>query len=103
MTAHAKQGDWVMVHSVILKPGERAHQVPEDTRGLPLEMFSKGFLVSDACLGDETQVRTVTGRIEQGTLVEINPGYVHGFGEPVKELMTIGLELRKLLLGDGRV
>ncbi|MFN3328842.1 MAG: 2-amino-4-ketopentanoate thiolase, partial [Fervidobacterium pennivorans] len=34
----AKKGDWVQVQVTILHPYERAPQVPEDTKKVPLEM-----------------------------------------------------------------
>lgn len=47
----AKKGDWVQIHSIVLRPGERAAGVPEDTAKAPLEMWVKGYLVSDAAMG----------------------------------------------------
>ena len=35
----AKKGDWVLTHNIILTPQQRAPQVPEDTHGVPLEMW----------------------------------------------------------------
>ena len=94
----AKAGDWVQIHSVILSAGERAPQVPEDTRQVPFEMWLKGFLVDDeAGVGQEVTIATVTGRQVGGTLVSVNPIYPHDFGEPVPELLAIGPELRELL------
>ncbi|NPV69777.1 MAG: 2-amino-4-ketopentanoate thiolase [Firmicutes bacterium] len=92
-----RAGDWVQVYDVLLKPGERAPQVPEDTQGVPLEMRVKGFLEHDAMLGDHATVRTMTGRLVEGTLVAINPAYPHDFGQPVLELLVAGEEFRALL------
>jgi len=39
----AKKGDWVQIQVTILHPEERAPQVPEDTKKVPLEMRVKGF------------------------------------------------------------
>lgn len=33
-------------------------------------------------------------------LIDINPKYTHNFGEPIPELMKVGIELRELLAGD---
>ena len=35
----AKKGDWVLTHTIVLTPAERAPQVPEDTHKVPLEMW----------------------------------------------------------------
>jgi len=96
----AKTGDWVQIASTVLRPGERAPQVPPDTQAVPLEMKLKGFAMTKASLGEEIMVRTVTGRIAKGTLVGINPGYPHGFGRPAPELLAIGTELRRILRGE---
>ena len=47
----AKKGDWVLTHNIILTPQQRAPQVPEDTHGVPLEMWVKGHLTADAEIG----------------------------------------------------
>ena len=100
MTETAMTGQWVQIHSVILKPGGRAPQVPPDTQAHPLEMWVKGYAVKDGELGQQIEVRTVTGRLATGTLVAIEPGYAHGYGKPVPELQSIGQELRRLLRGE---
>ncbi|ABR30767.1 2-amino-4-ketopentanoate thiolase [Thermosipho melanesiensis] len=97
----AKKGDWVQIQKTLLKSKERTAQLPEDTKKVPLEMRVKGFLINDvAKLGDEVEVETLTGRKVTGTLVSINPKYEHDFGEPIPELITVGLELRRILEGD---
>ena len=97
MTRQGRAGDWVQVYDVLLRPGERAPQVPDDTQAVPLEMRVKGFLQRDAELGDRATVRTATGRLVEGTLVAVNPAYQHDFGQPVSELMLAGAELRDML------
>ncbi len=42
----AKKGDWVQIHQIVLKPEERAPQVPEDTKKVPLEFWVKGYAVT---------------------------------------------------------
>jgi hypothetical protein len=96
---NAKKNDWVKIYRVILKPEERAPQVPDDTKLVPLEMWVKGFLISDAELGDLVEVKTITGRMESGKLVEINPTYTHSFGNFIPELLQIGLDLKEILFG----
>lgn len=95
----AKKGDWVKIHSIVLTPGERAPQVPDDTKKVPLETWVKGFLQEDAALGDTVCVKTYTGREVKGTLVEIAPTFKHSFGENIPELLEIGQQLRAILFG----
>jgi 2-amino-4-ketopentanoate thiolase alpha subunit len=102
MTQRAKRGDWVQIHNVILPPGQRASQVPEDTQKVPLEMLLKGFLNEpEAELGQDVTITTVIGRQVQGKLVAIAPAYPHNFGKPIPELLTVGSELRALLESTG--
>lgn len=95
----AKKGDWVKIHSIVLKPEERAPQVPEDTKLVPLETWVKGFAKEDVELGDLVTVETYTGREVQGTLVEIAPTFKHSFGDNIPELLQIGKQLREILFG----
>ena len=97
MTERAAAGSWVEVHRIVLPAGERAPGVPEDTRQVPLEAKWKGFLVHDAVLGEEAEIRTAAGRHIRGTLTRIEPAYSHGFGPPVPELARVGGEVRALL------
>lgn len=83
-----KKGTWVQLHSVILSPGERAPQVPEDTARAPLEQWVKGWLTEDAKIGQEAWIKTRTGRMVTGTLVKANPAFDHGFGAFVPELQA---------------
>lgn len=89
-------GSWVLVHSIILEPEQRAPQVPADTKKVPLEMWVKGYLEKAALPGDSVTVKTFTGRMVTGKLVEANPAYNHSFGF-VPELQRIGGELRAML------
>lgn len=94
----AKRGDWVQIHKFILQPGERSPRSPEDTQKVPYEMRVKGFLLdNEAEIGQEVSIRTLIGRTFTGKLIAINPHYPHDFGEPVPELLSIGVELRELL------
>ncbi|MFZ5647886.1 MAG: 2-amino-4-oxopentanoate thiolase subunit OrtA [Bacillota bacterium] len=93
----ARKGQWVEIHQVVLPAGRRAPQVPEETQGVPLEMRTKGFIDDDARAGDEVTVTTVTGRKLKGALLAVEPGCQHDFGGHVRELSTIGIELRALL------
>ena len=93
----AKAGQWVQVHQIVLGPSERAAQVPDDTKLVPLEMWVKGYLQQDADIGEVCEIKTVTGRLIQGTLTEIEPGYTHGFGGYVEELGVVREQVRALL------
>ena len=102
MADRAAKETWVEIHRILLEKGERAPQVPQDTRELPLEMKVKGFLLHDAALGDEVEIITAAGRRIQGTLSAVNPSYNHLFGPPIPELSTIGREVREILRkGEG--
>ncbi len=96
----AKKGTWVRVHNIVLNPSERAPQVPDDTKNVPLEMWDKGFLLNDeAKIGDNVEVETYIGRKIEGKLIEINPSYGHDYGKCVPELLYIGRQLRSILEG----
>jgi hypothetical protein len=94
----AKRGDWVQIHNIILQPGERSPRIPEETQKVPFEMRVSGFLIEpEAEMGQNVSIQTLIGRTHSGKLVAINPRYPHTFGEPVPELLTIGIELRAFL------
>lgn len=97
-----KKGEWVRIHKTILEPSQRAPQVPEDTKKVPLEMWDKGYLQEDAAIGEEVTIETVTGRKETGTLIEVNPYYEHDFGKFVPELLVIDKQVRNMVFGGGR-
>ena len=97
MAQPIKKDTWVEIWQVILEKGERAPQVPDDTKQVPLEMKVKGFLLQDAALGEQVEIVTTIGRKFKGKLIEVNPEYTHRFGYPIPELMHIGSELRGIL------
>ncbi|WP_010255807.1 2-amino-4-oxopentanoate thiolase subunit OrtA [Treponema primitia] len=97
-----KKGAWVRIHKIVLEPRDRAPQVPEDTKTVPLELWVKGWLQKDAEIGKEAEILTRTGRKEEGTLLEENPTYRHGFGEFVPELLVISDQVRELVFGGGK-
>ncbi|MCI0506685.1 MAG: 2-amino-4-ketopentanoate thiolase [Gammaproteobacteria bacterium] len=101
MTERVAAGTWVEIYRVVLAANERAPQLPEDTRQVPLEMRVKGWLVKAAELNGDAEIKTPAGRQLRGTLVEINPAYRHGFGSPIPELTPIGNEVRALLRTKG--
>lgn len=95
----AKQGDWVLIHDVVLTPAQRAPQVPDDTKKVPLETWVKGFLTTDGEIGQHVTVKTVTGRLVEGDLVDVEPSYNHSFGKYIPELHQIGFQIREILFG----
>jgi len=103
MADRVAEETWVEIHRVLLDKGERAPQVPQDTRDVPLEMKVKGFLLHEAVLGDEVEIMTVAGRRLKGTLSAVNPSYDHKFGPPIPELSTIGREVREIVREEERV
>lgn len=94
------KGSWVLIHSIVLPPEKRATQVPEDTKKVPLEKWVKGFLLEDGQIGTKVSIKTITGRIEKGKLIEVNPSYHHGFGNFVPEILSIGLQLKEIMDGS---
>lgn len=97
----AKKGDWVRIHKIILNSSQRADNIPEDTKKVPLEMWDKGFLLDDeAKIGDNVEIETYIGRKTEGKLIEINPYYDHDYGKAVPELLYIGRQAKELL-GEG--
>ena len=94
-----EKGTWVQIHKIILQPEERAPQIPEDTKKVPLEMWVKGYLQAEAEIGDTVEVVTRTGRKESGRLTEAEPSFPHDFGKFVPELQQINDQVREILFG----
>ena len=94
-----KKGTFVQIHNIVLNPGERSPQLPEDTKKVPLEAWVKGYLTADANIGDVVTVETVTGRKEEGKLVKANPYFEHNFGIFVPEILEIDKIVRKAMGG----
>ncbi|EIW01309.1 hypothetical protein SAMN04244560_00045 [Thermoanaerobacter thermohydrosulfuricus] len=95
----AQKGDWVKIKQVILEPEERAENIPQDTKETPLTMWVKGLLLQDGEIGDTVKIKTFTGRIVEGVLVEVNPRHIHDFGNPIPELIKAGIKAREILYG----
>lgn len=95
----AKKGDWVQVENTVLKAGHRAPQVPEDTQACDLKLWVKGIAEHDAELGQVIEITTVTGRKTSGILVDVNPKYIHDYGEFQPELLKIELQLKAIMEG----
>jgi hypothetical protein len=84
---------------VILPAEERTANLPEDTKKVPFEMWVKGHLLEDGELGDQVRIRTVSGREEHGTLIEVNPQFDVNFGAFVPEVLEMDVRLRTALFG----
>ena len=100
MMFDAKKGDWVQIYRVVLQPDQRAPQVPDDTKKLPVTVQVNGFLTQDANLRDTVIINTVIGRTIRGELIAINPSYDHSFGPPPDRIMNIGGKLRRMLIDE---
>ncbi|SFH47077.1 hypothetical protein SAMN05192551_10195 [Tindallia magadiensis] len=94
-----KKGTWVKIQDTILESGHRAPQLPEDTKKVPLIMWAKGYLQEDANLNEVATIKTLTGRLVKGTVMEVEPFYRHDFGGFVPELLEIGTMGRRELWG----
>ncbi len=93
----AKKGDWVMIYNIVLEPKDRAPQIPEETKKVPLEMWIKGFLLEDTQVGEMANIETIVGRKVSGKLVEIHPTHKHNYGNHIPEILQIGKTLKELL------
>lgn len=98
----ARKGDLVQVHVMILRPDQRAENLPPATRSKPYEGWVKGFLIEDeAKIGDPVRVETLIGRKVSGTLSAINPIYDHNFGELQPTLSHAGQDAHRKLKDIG--
>jgi hypothetical protein len=97
-----KKNSWVQISKVILQSNERAENLPEPTKKVPLKMWIKGYLLEDAKIGDEVNIKTITGRLENGILLKENPSYMHNYGQFVPEILEIDRIVKSTLYGgDG--
>ena len=91
-----KKGTWVLIKKVVLNPENRAPNIPDDTKKHPLMMWVKGYLLTDANINDEVKIITLTGREENGILIEEKPYYKHHFGTFVQSLE----DMKQVILKD---
>lgn len=94
-----RKNSWVQITKIILQPGERAINLPEPTKNVPLVMWVKGYLQNDSTIGSKVSIKTLTGRIESGVLVCENPSYMHTYGEFVPEILEIDRICKETLFG----
>ena len=92
-----KAGDWVEVERVLLEPADRSTNLPSETAEKPLVMWIKGFAQAAGAVGQAMTIETMTGRLVEGKLSAVNPGYFHTFGDPIPELTHVGRDLRARL------
>ena len=94
-----KKGDWIQIEETVLRAGERAPQVPEDTQHCDLKMWVKGIAETEGDLEEEIEIATVTGRRAKGKAVALNPRYIHNYGEFQPELLKIEMQLKHIMEG----
>ena len=94
-----KKDSWVQIKKIILNPEERAANLPEPTKKVPLVMWVKGFLLNDAEINSSVEIKTITGRVESGILVCDNPSYMHTYGKFVPEILEIDRIVKTTLFG----
>lgn len=92
-----KKGTWVEIEETVLSPEERAQNIPEATKKTPLKVWIRGNCLEDCNIGQVVDVKTISGRILQGKVVCVNPGYYHSFGDYVEEIAYIGVQARNIL------
>lgn len=95
-----KKGSWVQIKKIILNPEQRANNLPEATKKVPLLLWVKGTLLTDSEIGKVVEIKTVTGRIENGELIEVNPSYLHNYGKFMPEIQEIDRIVKSTLFGD---
>ncbi len=96
----AKKGQWVQVHQIVLEPSQRAPQVPDDTKKVPLEMWVKGYALHDCEINQLCKIKTLTGREVEGELVCVEPKYVHNFGGYIDELNQATAKAKQMLFDN---
>ena len=95
-----KKGSWVQIKKIVLNPEERASNLPEATKKVPLLLWVKGHLIEDALMNESVKVKTLTGRIEEGELVALNPSYQHTYGNFIPEILEIDQIVKSTLFGS---
>ena len=94
--AKIAQGTWVEIEQVVLTPEQRVQTLPQETRSVPYLLRVSGFLLQDAEIGQDAQVKSIIGRTLSGKLKTVNPGYSHSFGETIPELLRIGTDQEEI-------
>lgn len=92
-----KKGTFVEITTKVLDCEDRSNAIPEDTKKTPLMMWVKGFTMKDCNLGEKVEIETSIGRIVEGEVTAIEPGYTHDFGNYVSEIAYIGKQAKDML------
>ena len=50
-------------------------------------------------MNDMVEIKTVTGRIESGELIDVNPSYLHNYGKYMPEIQEIDRIVKSTLFG----
>lgn len=87
---------------MVLRAGERAPNVPDDTTRVDFVARIRGFLTADAALGESATIRTLTGRSVEGVLTTLEPRNPADFGNPIPELLRLGADARERLDRESR-
>lgn len=92
----AKAGDWVEIQNLVPNSENIARHILDDAKEAPLVQWLRGFLLTkEAAIGDEVVIETMIGRNAKGCLCAVNPRYEYDFGEPIKELIEVKMELQR--------
>ena len=90
------KGTYVKIRKTLLKPEERAENLPIETRKVPYKMWVKGYLLQEADLFDIVTIKTITDRVVTGRLKEVEPPYKHSYGNFIPEI----LKMKDIILDD---
>lgn len=90
------KGTYVKIRKTLLKPEERAKNLPIETRKVPYKMWVKGYLLQEADLFDIVTIKTITDRVVTGRLKEVEPPYKHSYGNFIPEI----LKMKDIILDD---
>ena len=93
------KGDWVEITSEILKPAERAANLPQDTAEKPYTLRMRGIAEESGTIGQTVTIRTMTGRQIQGIAVTVNPYDAHSFGKCIPELIHTRINILATMRG----
>ncbi|MEY8763740.1 MULTISPECIES: 2-amino-4-oxopentanoate thiolase subunit OrtA [Clostridium] len=92
-----EKGTWVEIEKIVLLPKDRAKNIPKETKKTALKCWIKGNCLTDCELDDDVKVVTKTGRIVDGRVVDVEPGYYHSFGKYIREIGDIGKQAKKII------
>jgi len=82
-------GTYVRIRQYVLDASERSENIPESTKKVPLKAWVKGYMLDEGELYENVKIKTVTGRIVEGELKEVEPIYTHTYGDFVPEIFRI--------------